>query len=407
MIPDLLLIFILGFLGSFGHCAGMCGPLTVAFSLSHQQPQPSWKQQLYFHGLLNLGRLLSYGIIGGTIGGLSSVLIAGGQLAGIESDLRYAVSILTGILLIWMGLAQIKPGMFASPLVHPFLQGTLHQWFNRRMVQASLYTRWWTPWLLGLMWGLIPCGFLYTAQIRAAGTGSVGWGSAMMLVFGLGTLPMMLVFGVSSAFLSADRRSQLFRLGGWVTLVIGISLLLRTGQTVDYTGHIALLCLMLALIARPLSRVFPYLLRYRRILGVAAFILSLVHMGHTLNHTFEWNLKTLPFMVPLHQLGVWTGILALACLIPPALTSFDRLVKALGPSWRLIHLLSVPALVLGVIHSIFLGSHYLGALEWTLPGNVRTVLLGMATLAVLLIRHRWVWSLLSLEKFYAAPLQSK
>jgi sulfite exporter TauE/SafE len=89
-------------------------------------------------------------------------------------------------------------------------------------VKLSATPHWWTPALLGSVWGLIPCGFLYAAQIKAAETGNLWLGAATMLAFGLGTMPMMLGVGVSASKLSADKRSQLFRLGGWVTLTIGI-----------------------------------------------------------------------------------------------------------------------------------------------------------------------------------------
>ena len=111
----------------------------------------------------------------------------------------------------------------------------------------------------------MPCGFLYTAQIKAAQTGNMWMGAATMLAFGLGTFPMMLGVGVSASLFSKDKRSQLFRLGGWVTLAIGVITLLRTGDTmVDYTGHAGLILLMLALIARPISGLWAAPMRYRR-----------------------------------------------------------------------------------------------------------------------------------------------
>ncbi|MEL7316127.1 MAG: sulfite exporter TauE/SafE family protein, partial [Cyanobacteria bacterium J06559_3] len=93
---ELGLVAALGFLGSFGHCAGMCGPITVAFSLSTQakadatddtNSRSRW-QHVAFHLWLNLGRLLSYILVGAAIGGLGSVLVAGGQMAGVGSLLR-------------------------------------------------------------------------------------------------------------------------------------------------------------------------------------------------------------------------------------------------------------------------------------------------------------------------------
>lgn len=412
---DLLLIMTLGFLGSFGHCMGMCGPLTVAFSLSPQQQTPlSWRQQLYFHILLNLGRILSYALTGMALGGLGSILIASGQLVGIGSDLRRAIAILTGLMLIWFGLVQIKPDLLPRlPILHPLKEGSWHNRLSAAMVKLSMLsgnsaTRPYTPPLLGLVWGLIPCGFLYAAQLKAAETGNLWMGTATMLAFGLGTLPTMLGVGVSASRVSADRRSQLFRLGGWITLTIGILTLLRTGDTmVDYTGHGALLCLMLALIARPISRVWGQPLRYRRALGVGAFVLALAHTAHMVEHTLNWNLNALSFMLPTHQLGMLAGAIALALMTPAALTSFDWMQKSLGKRWRQIHLLSIPAFVLGVVHAILIGSHYLGTSEGTWGNQLRVGLLGIVTLGVLLVRWRWMWSIFSLRKLYVPPIQSR
>ena len=384
----------------------MCGPLTVAFSLTYgRQASLNWRQQLYFHGLLNLGRVLSYVLLGAGIGALSSVLVASGQLAGIGSGVRQGIAILTGMMLIWFGLAQIVPELIPRIPLLRYLR-----WHNRisaAMTSLSLQPKWWTPALLGIAWGLVPCGFLYAAQIKAASSGNLWAGGATMLAFGLGTMPVMLGVGVSASLVSADRRSQLFRMGGWVTLIIGVLTLLRTGDMVDYTGHAALFCLTLALLARPLSRFFPQLLRYRRGLGVGAFVLSLAHTSHMLDHALDWNLNALSFMLPVYQVGMWAGILAVALMTPAALTSFDRMVKILGKHWRHIHLLTVPALVLCAIHIVLTGSHYLGNLEWTWVNKLRVILLVASTLGVLLVRSRFVWSLLSLERFYASSLNDK
>lgn len=401
---DLLLILSLGFLGSFGHCVGMCGPLTVAFSLSQQQETTKFWRQLGFHGLLNLGRIVSYALVGAAIGALGSVLLAGGQLAGIGSGLRQIMTILTGLMLIWFGIVQIKPDFLPRlPVFHPLTQGSWHGRLNAAMTGLSLQTRWWTPFLLGSVWGLIPCGFLYAAQIKAAATGNLWLGAATMLAFGLGTMPMMLGVGVSASRLSADKRSQLFRLGGWVTLTIGILTLLRTDAMVDYTGHGALILLMLALMARPVSGLWAGLLRYRRALGVGAFVLSIAHLAHMLDHTWQWNLEAVLFMLPQHQVGIGLGVLSLILMTPAALTSFDSLQRALGKRWRLIHLLGVPALVLATVHTVLIGSHYLGELQWNWDHGMRSAIALLITLLVLLMRSRLVWSLLSLKKFYVAP----
>ena len=404
---DLLLVMALGFLGSFGHCVGMCGPLTVAFSLSSKQETARpWQQYLVFHTLLNLGRIISYALVGAGIGGLGSVLVAGGQLAGIDSDLRRGLAIFTGILLVWMGIVQLNPKSLPRlTLPHPMQQLNLHQRLSSAMVKLSLSNSWWTPGLLGMAWGLIPCGFLYIAQIKAAETGDLLRGSLTMLAFGLGTMPSMIGVGVSASLLSADRRSQLFRLGGWVTLSIGILTLMRTGDKIDYTGHASLLLLVLALVARPLSRWWSYPLRYRRALGVGAFILAIAHTIHMLEHSFGWKPQALAFMLPPHQCAIWCGLGALACMTPAAITSFDWMVHKLGKYWRPLHLLAVPALWLAAIHTILIGSHYLGSLQTT-SGKIMSVLCGLLVLLVMAIRSSWLWQLVGLGKFYVPPIKT-
>jgi sulfite exporter TauE/SafE/putative effector of murein hydrolase LrgA (UPF0299 family) len=313
------------------------------------------------------------------------------------------MTLLTGGLLIWFGLAQLQPSWLPKlPIVHPLLQSNWHQRLSQQMVNLSLNRHWWTPFLLGIVWGLIPCGFLYAAQIKAAATSHPWTGAATMLAFGLGTVPTMLGVGLSTAVLSADRRSQLFRMGSWVTLTIGILTLLRTGDTmVDYTGHAALICLMLALAARPISRIWAAPLRYRRGLGVGAFLLSLLHVLHMVEHSWQWNLQAILFMLPQHQWGIAAGTVALVLLLPAAVTSFDWAQKRLGWLWRRLHLLAVPALILVAVHTVLIGSHYLGTWQLTIWNRLAVGLLIIAIISVLLLRQRWTWSFLFLEKYYA------
>ncbi|MEM9568140.1 MAG: sulfite exporter TauE/SafE family protein [Cyanobacteria bacterium P01_E01_bin.34] len=400
---DLLLIAVLGFLGSFGHCVAMCGPLAVAFSLS-AKGETGWQRQLVFHSLLNVGRIFSYLMVGAVIGAVSSVAIAGGQIAGLGSLLRRLMAVVTGLALVWIGLRQLYPQLLPTlPFLHPFVGG-LHDRLNRVMTRASDRYRWWTPALLGSIWGLIPCGFLYVAQIKAAETGNLWLGAATMLAFGLGTVPAMLAIGVSASRLSSDRRSQLFRLGGWLTLVIGILTLMRAGEsTGDYAAYSAVVCLVLALVARPLHRIWPSILSYRRAIGVGAFVLSAAHGLHVLVHAWDWNVQAVAFMLPSHQFSIGLGVGAIALMLPAAATSFNWAQKRLGSAWRKLHLLSVPALILCAGHAIaigpqFLGSSQLGWGNWCCTGGLIVVVV-----AVLLARSRWCWSMFALEKRYVPP----
>ena len=227
-------------------------------------------------------------------------------------------------------------------------------------------------------------------------------GALTLLAFGLGTAPMMISTGLFAAALSRDRRSQLYKLGGWLTLTIGLLTLLRSSDMVDYTGHGALLCLMLALIARPISRIWAQPLRYRRALGVGAFVLSCAHVGHFLDHTFNWDLSAIVFLLPIQQFGMWSGLSAFGLMLPAAFTSFDLAVSKLGSIWRRIHLLSIPTLMFAAIHTSLSGSNYLAEIDVDFGNRLRVGILIFLVMIVLLVRSRFFWSLFSLEKLYAA-----
>ena len=404
-----LLIVALGFFGSFGHCIGMCGPLTVAFSLSQKSSSKNdfWRQ-IAFNSTLNLGRIFSYTIVGAVIGTTSSVLVAGGQLAGIGSSLRQWLTVVTGILLIIMGLRQINPRILKKiPLINPpWANWRIHNLIHSAMLSMSKSDNCLMPLFLGMSWGLIPCGFLYAAQIKASESGNFYSGALTMLGFGLGTLPSMLGVGITTSKMSKNRRSQLFKLSGWVMILMGILSLTRTGNTMTNTnGHLSLFCLMLALTARPISKVWNFLLQYRRLFGVSAFIFAVIHTIHISEHTFNWNPSLILFMLPEHQKAIWAGGDSLLLMLPAACTSFDTVAKKLGLWWRHIHLLTVGALVLAVWHSIILGNHYLGTVVKKENLLATMFLICMASL-VLLIRFRWFWKLFLLEKYYAPVIKS-
>jgi len=394
------LMLSLGFLGSFGHCLGMCSPLSTALLLSDRTRSSSPSQfsilnsQFISVALLNLGRLLSYILVGMAIGGVGSLVMAGGQWAGMGSGLRQGLAIFAGGLLIWSGLKTVMPDRLSkrtdlpeSPVgSHPGVSARGHSWIGGMMGKLATAS----PFVLGLLWGLMPCGFLYVAQIKAAESSSPGAGASVMLAFGLGTMPMMLGVGTLALRWSQERRSQLFRLAGWVTITIGLLTVFRSSEMVDLTGHGAIILLMLALVARPMAVRFPAycmgLLTYRRAIGVGSFVCAVAHTAHMLVHTYNWNIGAIAFLPVSQRWGLIAGLGALICLGFPAMTSFDAAVKWLGPHWRRLHLLSVPGLALAVGHTVIVGSHYLGNLELTAQHWTHTIGLISSVIFVMAVR---------------------
>jgi sulfite exporter TauE/SafE len=362
---------------------------------------------LWFHLMLNLGRLLSYAVVGAFLGWVGGMVVWSGQLAGVGSTLRRAIALITGFLLIWFGVRQTWPTLLPRMPLSILTQTRLHQVIEHVMKCVGSSTHLLKAMALGMVWGLMPCGFLFAAQLKAFGESDPLSSALIMFSFGLGTLPSMVGVGVTSAFLSHDHRSQLFRAGGVVAIAIGVLTVVRTGDLmVDYAAYGGLMCLMLALVARPISHVWPALLKYRRALGVGGFVLSVAHVIHRIEHTWGWQLDAVMFMPRDHQQGMAIGVMSLLLLVPLALTSFDGAQRYLGSRWRKLHLLSIPALVLATGHAIMVGSNFLGSFQLTWLNYALTGVLLFLVISIFLVRSPGFWSLLSIQTLYVLPHRS-
>ncbi|MCS7226572.1 MAG: sulfite exporter TauE/SafE family protein [Gloeomargarita sp. SKYB31] len=365
MFLELGLLFALGCLGSFGHCVGMCGPVVVAMALG-QRGQP-WPQRLRQQLALHLGRLTTYAAVGAVLGQAGSVLAAGGQLVGIGSAVRQGVTVLVGLLLL-LGAGQPRWGL---PLPQKWPQSPLG---------------------LGLLWGLIPCGFLYAAQLQAVASMAATKGALLMLAFGLGTVPVLLGLGLWLGQVSTQAGQRLNRWARLLTLLMGGLMLARTDAMVDVTGYGSLLLLGLALIARPMQRLWPGLRAVRRELGVAAFVLALVHTFYRLDHTFQWDIGGVWFLPQSLFWGVMAGVLALGMMLPLAITSTDGWVHRLGPRWHQLHQWVVAIWLLAAVHVLLLMGY-----RW---GSLGTAMLIIGIVSVLLVRQRWWWRWWRREQWY-------
>ena len=129
----------------------------------------------------------------------------------------------------------------------------------------------------------------------------------------------------------------------------------------------------------------------------------MAHTAHMLDHSLNWNLDAIAFMLPQHRLGIAAGIVSIFLMLPAAVTSSDRLQKKLGKRWRKIHLLTVPALVLAIAHTVFLGSHYLGDLQLSFDSKLRTILVVLAGVLILLMRSPLFWTIIGRKKLFVPP----
>ncbi len=198
----------LGFLGSF-HCVGMCGPIALAVGGS------SSNKFLFNKILYNLGRSLTYALLGLVVGGLGFSL----ALAGIQQG----ISVSMGILVVLLSLSYKKADQF---LAIPALSGVV-RWIKSRLsffLKSGSKTAFFST---GLINGLLPCGMVYMALVVAMGMQSPIQGAWYMLFFGLGTIPMLLALMVSGSLLPAIRRQQIQKVIPYFGIVIGILMVFR------------------------------------------------------------------------------------------------------------------------------------------------------------------------------------
>ena len=199
--------FLLGFAGSL-HCAGMCGPLTLALPATGTGPLG------YVAGRLAsiVGRITTYTTLGVIIGAVGRSL----ALAGVQRWVSIAagIAILAGLVL----SHRASGAGFAAAAIRR-LKGALSAVLQRRSL-GSL-------WTLGLLNGLLPCGLVYAAAAGAVATGGWRLGIGYMALFGLGTLPVMLGISLSGSAMPVSLRLRLQQLVPLSAAAVGVLLILR------------------------------------------------------------------------------------------------------------------------------------------------------------------------------------
>lgn len=216
--PLYLVFLVAGVTMGFGHCIGMCGPIVVSLSLNLEG-----RKVLFPHLLYNLGRIMTYGILGGAAGMLGSFTILTASILSLQKG----VLIFAGMLVLVMGLAMTG----WIPLGRVFAESragsnVLSVWFGRLSSAKSpaLYLP------LGLLLGLLPCGPVYTALIASARAGmneqsafeSCLAGMGVMLAFGVGTVPSLLLVGNLAGLGWIKSKALIYKIGSILMVLVGI-----------------------------------------------------------------------------------------------------------------------------------------------------------------------------------------
>ena len=189
--PLLTAAFVTGFLGS-AHCFGMCGGISGLFAMN--ATVRSLRQQVPKAIAYNVGRVLSYALLGSI-----AALLGKGAVDAIP-QLAAPVRLASGILIILVGLQLAFNWRILAPLetagakvwrrIAPAAKGLVP-------VETGLQALG-----LGLIWGWLPCGLVYSVLLLAATTAEPSHGGLVMIAFGLGTMPAMIATGLSASRLA-------------------------------------------------------------------------------------------------------------------------------------------------------------------------------------------------------------
>jgi len=206
----IFLALVIGFAGSF-HCIGMCGPIALALPVGRRSGMGKVAGVL----LYNAGRITTYSILGLIFG----LIGRGLSLMGLQQVLSITLGAIIIIAVIFpTSLSGIERGISAVPILSGVKRSI--QSLFRSASQSSFY-------LIGVLNGLLPCGFVYVALPMAMATGVSWQGALFMVLFGLGTVPAMLLVSFSHSLFSLSLRNRVKQAIPVFMFMLGALLIVR------------------------------------------------------------------------------------------------------------------------------------------------------------------------------------
>jgi len=211
--------FIFGLISSF-HCVGMCGPIAMMLPVDRTNEAKKVTQIITYH----IGKLTAYGLLGLIFGLLGKSF----YLAGLQQQM----SIILGILMIVVAVVPEKVFAkynFSKPVYRSIIKikSSLGQHFKNKSYK-SLFT-------IGLLNGFLPCGMVYVAIFGAIAMQSLSLGILYMILFGIGTIPLLTAVVYLSNILSLSFRKTIQNMIPLVAVVIGMLFIIRgLGLNIPY-----------------------------------------------------------------------------------------------------------------------------------------------------------------------------
>ena len=182
---NILSIISIAFLGSFGHCMGMCGGIVLAYSTTKVEDRWSKTKQSFSHLLYSAGRVTTYTILGAMFGFLGGVATFNNLTNGM-------MLIFAGLFMVLAGLSLSGKIKFLTLFEHSFSSTSLYSKLFRELLQTKSLLSFF---VLGMLNGLLPCGLVYFFTITAASTASPLYGAMVMFIFGVSTVPALFSLG--------------------------------------------------------------------------------------------------------------------------------------------------------------------------------------------------------------------
>ncbi len=208
-------VFLVGLLGGT-HCVSMCGGIVAALSV-HAPGRLPGQRQWPVHLAYSVGRITTYAALGAVMGAVGTA----GLLFNDVLPIQLGLYVLANLMLVALGLYLTG----FTRLLAPIERGGAHLWRRiQPLTQRFLPVKGVRQALpLGLLWGFLPCGLVYSVLTTALLTGSAVRGAALMLAFGLGTLPNLLLAGmVFKRFRDITRHTSVRVAAGLLVLGFGL-----------------------------------------------------------------------------------------------------------------------------------------------------------------------------------------
>ncbi|MDX1315380.1 MAG: sulfite exporter TauE/SafE family protein [Eudoraea sp.] len=207
----LLSALVLGLMGSL-HCVGMCGPIAFMLPVDHKNPIKKIGQVSIYH----VGRLLAYGIIGLLFGFIGRGL----YLFGVQQKLSIAIGAIM-IILVLIPYKYLGKLSLAKPVYKVIgkIKSALGESLKSKSPDTFL--------TIGFLNGFLPCGLVYMALLGAIASGDPASGALYMMVFGLGTVPLMTVTVYFGSLLKGSLRHRVKKAIPVFIVIIGVLFILR------------------------------------------------------------------------------------------------------------------------------------------------------------------------------------